>query len=125
MGMFDEIKCEYPLPGNPSKDEIYQTKSMDCPYLDQYRINTDGTIDMERVERRYTYDETKTGFDAHDVQILSRQWVPLPDFRGEVRFYGKPGDFSAIFIDGKLVNVKKLDSTRHPNPHIEIGRAHV
>jgi len=52
MGMFDDIKCECPLPLPENQGELegrnwrehgFQTKDFDC-LLDQYCIHEDGTL---------------------------------------------------------------------------------
>jgi hypothetical protein len=42
MGMYDEIKCEYPLP-TESPFEIFQTKDLDC-VMATYVITSDGRL---------------------------------------------------------------------------------
>lgn len=95
MGMFDNIKCLYPLPGNPPfpQDEVYQTKDLDCS-LDFYTISVDGDLDYPN----YTGDicfytsnirssgpgiYTKDGADAISVE------------------------YRAKFVDSKLVEIKE------------------
>lgn len=47
MGMFDEVICEYPLPGTPpdfvTKETRFQTKDLDCD-MTTYRIGADGHL---------------------------------------------------------------------------------
>jgi hypothetical protein len=48
MGMFDEIICDYPLPGEPPEfvrdpGHVFQTKSLDST-LDTYTITADGRL---------------------------------------------------------------------------------
>ncbi len=45
MGLFDDLKCEYPLPGtNPEKADIqFQTKDLSCE-MRQYTITSDGRL---------------------------------------------------------------------------------
>lgn len=44
MGMFDDIKCKYPLPLNGANDLVYQTKDTPAQFLDKYEIREDGTL---------------------------------------------------------------------------------
>lgn len=60
MGMFDNVKCDYPLPW-PESSEFgfaWQTKSTDCPYLDAYEIRADGTLWHKRYDVRIEEDES-------------------------------------------------------------------
>jgi hypothetical protein len=75
MGMFDYIKCDYPLPltdeireALPDEDwsEItFQTKSLDC-YLETYTIEEDGQIYAERKDR---YIDEKGAFQEKEIGI--------------------------------------------------------
>ena len=70
MGLFDWIRCDYPLPGEPLPQSVLdggglQTKDLDCGLL-QYVITKDGVLN-----RALNDDET-----------------PLTDFTGTVNFYG-------------------------------------
>jgi hypothetical protein len=44
MGMFDYVKCHYPLPVKGAEDLIYQTKDTPSQWLDMYEIRADGTL---------------------------------------------------------------------------------
>lgn len=52
MGMFDNIRCKYPLPWPEVQDDIWQTKDTEAQYLDQYEIREDGTLWHEASEIR-------------------------------------------------------------------------
>ncbi len=43
MGMFDEIRCEYPLPDAAMQDATFQTKSFDRD-MTHYTITADGQL---------------------------------------------------------------------------------
>lgn len=48
MGLFDYVRCRHPLPdGFEPGDGLFQTKSMDCPYLNVYVITEDGRLIRE------------------------------------------------------------------------------
>lgn len=101
MGMFDMLKCDYPLPVHPEMQEReFQTKSLDCG-LDQYLITADGKLELVRSDYICVFNSDT--------------------FRGEIRFYdqelergigldeqdfGAWREWSAIFIDGKLFNIE-------------------
>lgn len=98
MGMFDSIQCHARLPvqtQDDCRDHWYQTKSLDCE-LKRYRITEDGELMRQ---------------DADEDDWDSNDWKPMPNFIGEVVFYGEPEttsnptrwlDFSAYFVNGKM-----------------------
>jgi hypothetical protein len=110
MGMFDRIRCEYPLPIKGANDREYQTKSLSCE-LQNYVITDDGIL---------------TDSDGEQV-----------NYRGEIRFYdiGSPDmndgvifdsdkklddpgwiEFSALFNQGKLIDIVTV-VWREPSNH--------
>jgi len=91
MGMFDDITCEYALPGEPKpKDIIFQTKDFDC-LLDHYMITKDGRLTKENSQ----------------VQ-----------FHGALRFYTYTDDdmwfeYEANFADGRLIEIQPISIYRN------------
>jgi hypothetical protein len=66
MGMFDDIRCEMPLPEWPEGEVPYfQTKDMDCA-LDHYTITKEGRLILDGKDRQHHgflnfYTSTKGG----------------------------------------------------------------
>jgi hypothetical protein len=101
MGMFDDVTCELPIPGEPKPKRLsFQTKDFDC-YLDRYTIRADGTLWR----------------DAGDWRTGQ---VP---FHGLLRFYtfesegpsAAPGmwfEYEAKFTDGKCAGVECVEIHR-------------
>lgn len=126
MGMFDDIKCKYPLPMEGANALDYQTKDTDAQLLDNYEIREDGTLWHERYDSRYEENE-----DAPFGFYLRRdnaRWEQV-SMTGEVRFYTTYGikedgqltshgdgwlEWSAYFADGKL-NQLHLVKNRVPD----------
>lgn len=91
MGMFDNLKCEYPLPDSVVQDEIFQTKSLECLLVD-YTITADGFLKDEKEQL---------------------------DFHGDIIFYTFTGsreendyqwfEYSARFTEGKLQKIEKIE----------------
>lgn len=81
MGMFDDVKCEVPLPDGYN-GEWFQTKDFECSMLDKYVIRADG--------RLLRYDEDT-------------------NFHGILNFYdlknGVWHEYNAKFTDGKLIEI--------------------
>lgn len=102
MGMFDDLKCEYPLPAYPQMQEhTFQTKDLICE-LETFTITKEGTLIGPYVSETYKNSYAK--------------------FRGEIRFYDflwQPKssqddpfppliEFSALFNDGKLIDIRHI-----------------
>src|SRR6266536_2116082 len=114
MGMFDDIKSEYPLPlpenqgefaGRNWPDNGFQTKDFDC-LMDQYCIHEDGTL----WQQTYALETTRKGWPRR--QPIG--WEPMRTYTGTVRFYdsikGQKVDYSvewaAVFVAGKITELK-------------------
>ena len=108
MGMFDEIRCEAPLPDEfDSRDVLFQTKSIPDPMMCRYVINArgrlvdehDNDLEPEGYITFYTDVKTETGriwyeyraefqhgqlkeiVRVPDVEIGNRRYVGLSSFR--------------------------------------------
>ena len=108
MGMFDYLKCKYPLPGAGDNDREYQTRDTPAQMIDHYEIRADGSLwhlDYDIDDRS---DPNAQGI-ARLVGMLGRvneRWEPVP-FTGEIRFYHYASEtccteFSAYFVNGML-----------------------
>ncbi len=118
MGLFDYIKCEYPIDAPEGVE--WQTKFSDAPYMETYTITSDGRLihhtrkyEIVPLEERPFY---KPGMTDDDLESFfgCMRGVATGDveiaYRGEIQFYGtdKNGDwwqYSALFDDGKLINM--------------------
>src|SRR5437667_12711005 len=87
MGMFDDIKCEYPLPLPETQGELagrnwrengFQTKDFDC-LMDQYCVREDGTL----WQQVYAWGETRKGRRCRNAA----GWQPMSGYTGTARFY--------------------------------------
>lgn len=99
MGMFDDVICDMPLPGEPKpKRNSFQTKDFSCSF-DSFRIKEDGTLWV---------------IECHEED--TRQLM----FHGYLNFYTleqeKPGsegdaiwfEYRAKFTDGKLQGIEPV-----------------
>lgn len=100
MGMFDNVRCEYPLPPGDHASP-YQTKDLACE-LDTYTIKSDGTLWGEEYDRE--------GWSRSNVRPRF-----CDNFTGEVRFYctgvkDASGwwEFSAYFVNGRLKELHQI-----------------
>jgi hypothetical protein len=84
MGLFDRVRCKYPLPDPEAQDLEYQTKSTFSPYLENYVITPEGRLLKEEYDiREESAPEAPGGF-----RLLREngRWVQA-DFRGELEIH--------------------------------------
>ena len=123
MGMFDNIKCEMPMPEAASDVREWQTKDLDRP-MTSYAIRGDGRlVDAQvRMERKPGAPAAPKMFSP-EYAAYRRQWWELkqgPDipvnFTGSVTFYGSDStdkwwEFCAFIENGtcfKIVQIKPV-----------------
>jgi len=122
MGMFDYIRCQYPLPIEGANDILYQTKDMaEWPGLDMYEIRKDGTIWREDYD---IVDKGKKDGSSVDqfcgcMARTNHRWNKI-NFTGEIRFYEylEPDvwlEWSVYFVKGQLVSEPYAIEGRKPS----------
>ena len=114
MGLYDNIKCDYPLPGNPQVKE-WQTKDTPAQYIDTYVITADGQLQHEDYDIEDKSDPNAVGWRRAMgcMARVNRRLVDVLDFRGAIEFYGDDAnglwwEFSALFDNGKLINIRTI-----------------
>lgn len=130
MGMFDEIRCKYPLPLPEFQDTLFQTKDTDSQYMDLYEIREDGSLwkqeyDVEdhsnkaapegsierfigcmtRVNKHWKRDEFTGAIDFYDFLHATNGWI----------------QFQGLFKKGQLVG--EIELVRHDPGSIEKAQA--
>jgi hypothetical protein len=115
MGMFDSLRCRYPLPVEGANDLLYQTKDFACD-MDLYEIREDGTLWHEDYDVEDKSDPKATGIMRLRGMLsrVNKRWVPV-DHLGRVEFYASfRGDWkdwiewSADIIDGRVRSVSLI-----------------
>lgn len=101
MGLFDNLRCHYPLPVVGANARYYQTKDTPCQRMNEYEITEEGLL-------RHREWDADTG--------PGDKWIWHPDFVGEVRFDDKEDGggrikFSAHFVNGALKELRLLGDT--------------
>ena len=124
MGMFDYIKCEWPLPETetpPPSFEAFQTKDTPDQYMTLYTITADGRLTwrpytMETVpkaERPYPYDDGMLGLVGWRRRVEADEET-LP-FHGDIEFYTSNNpdvgwwEYRARFTEGRLLKIELVD----------------
>ena len=112
--MFDYVRCLYPLPVAGAQDRQWQTKDVSSyPTMDNYEIREDGTLWHEEYDTEDHSDLTASGIMrcCGAMARVNKQWEQVPDFTGEIRFYGFQSgtdgwlEFSAYFVRGMLSQI--------------------
>ena len=126
MGMFDEIRCEYPIPDAEVQDALFQTKDFDCQ-LHLYTITKegrlihhDGHLELVSEEERPYYG--KPEWEKPLFKLAgSMRFVPDGDvdtnYHGDVIFYTSAGkrpnyewyEYQARFTEGQLQWIKRVN----------------
>lgn len=110
MGLFDYVRCHYPLPVDGANDLEYQTKDMDCPYMERYEIRADGTLWKEHYDTEDRSDPNAEGLMALAgcATRVNYRWEPEP-YTGAMEFYkdhnGRWLEFAALFKDGRIAGL--------------------
>lgn len=88
MGMFDHLRCHYPLPLPGLEEALFQTKDLDCQ-LDTYEIRADGTLWGEDYEYEDRSDPEATGVARLSGMLTRVNERPkfCRDFTGELEFH--------------------------------------
>ena len=132
MGMYDDLRCKYPLPLAGANDLAYQTKDTPEQWLGMYEIREDGTLWHETYETEDRSDPNAEGLLAlaGSMTRVNKQWEPCA-MTGEIRFYtytddndldGSWVEFSAYTVNGKLHTLVQI-KPEPPNARIEPGRS--
>lgn len=108
MGLFDHINYD---------GHVYQTKDTPHQSLDRYKIEND-KLWHEAYKAKWVKDETN--LFGHHLETSDHRWEPCDDFDGTIRFYREDKDnggykankwieYKALFMDGKLLKLEKLN----------------
>lgn len=126
MGVFDDLRCKYPLPIPEAQDFVFQTKDTDAQYCDDYELREDGTLWRECYDSEIIIDPSSPlGMRQDRRNIRWEQEVVT----GEVCFYHLVKDesrhlwyeFQAWFRDGVLKEIVGSKTDRHcPENNIRI-----
>ncbi len=124
MGLYDYLRCDYPLPIEGSNDRTYQTKCTPSQYMDMYVISKDGKLMHEEYDTVDRSDPNAIGLQAL-IGCAAREnqrLVPC-NFSGSINFYdfwdskgeidGSKGwlEFMALFDEGQLIKIKVVEET--------------
>lgn len=138
MGMFDDIKCNHPLPLAGANALAYQTKDTDAQYCDMYEIREDGTLwhedyDIEDHSDAAKWEKQNPGKEAPKeldpfcgcMAKVNKRWLQVK-LTGEICFYtiysivdgnmtnatSRDGwlEWSAYFVNGQLTQINLIEN---------------
>lgn len=109
MGMFDYLRCAYPLPRDGANALEFQTKDTEAQLMDWYELRADGTLWHLAYDQRIEKTENAPlGFYVHRENQRWEQEM----LTGEITFSAWPhGEcvlFSAYFVRGQLRHLEDL-----------------
>ena len=126
MGMFDSIKCDYPLPITLEmvdwdidvQNLDFQTKDLEN-LLDEYIITPEGELLHIQHKRNWIDDDSaflKGYFEITDTQIVPANYHGIVNFycyedlpQKDGKYYTFDAEYEAKFIDNKLLSLELLD----------------
>ena len=127
MGMFNYLRCHYPLPGEGTNELEFQSKDTRAQLCDQYEIRADGTLWHQNYDTEDRSDPNAEGLEALLGMCTSVNHRWEQDFMtGEVSFYTSVGkwpndqwiEFSAYFVKGQLKQLELIQDERASTPPV-------
>ena len=134
MGLYDSIKCKYPLPRPDNPMELkdfnfnstsFQTKDLEN-ILEDYEIREDGSLWIRRTESEYVEGDKKAKslIDRLGHMKLIKEWWEPTKFTGVIEFYNSIGfdgevdrdsyehdyfiEYIATFFNGQITTIGLL-----------------
>jgi hypothetical protein len=91
MGLFDEIRCDYPLPDDRvPQDTVFETKCLECG-LEEHTITAQGRLILHRKHQKKAGTHVRLGRPWPKYEVDFVEDVDL-DFHGDIEIYGsRPG----------------------------------
>lgn len=118
MGMYDWVRCDYPLPVETEETGDFQTKDTPAQMLDLYEIREDGSFWHQAYGIEDQSDPNAKGLASiyGAMARVNERWEPMDKFTGEVAFYRfydeSEGtgwvEFSACFKNGQLSELNTI-----------------
>jgi hypothetical protein len=132
MGMYDDVRCKYPLPDNKAGIEDFQTKAFGDGFvggfMDKYTITKEGELILHKEAWETVPEEERPYWGKPEwkksplMQICgSMRSIPLGDevvdYHGIMNVYTNVGntvsgtwyEYDIKFTDGKVSNIKRVN----------------
>jgi len=128
MGMYDDVKCEYPLPDKPAGVKDFQTKAFGDGFvggfMDNYTITKEGELVLHKTAWEVVPEEERPYWGKPEwkknplMQVCgSMKTIPLGDetieHHGIINIYTTAGkgewiEYDIKFTDGKVSDVNRI-----------------
>lgn len=73
MGLYDDVKCDYPLPWPEMQGKIFQSYDTEAQYLEYYELRANGELWYRKVTRKVVEDAGRPlGYYYENV---GEEWV--------------------------------------------------
>ncbi len=131
MGMFDYVKCEYPLPENTpewARESVFQTKETNAQFMETYIITAQGRLIHKSVRYELVPENErpyygKPEWDKSDIfkSAGCMRSVPIGDvdtnYHGDIYLFGcsekMPPEFCELvarFTNGNIQYIKLIEN---------------
>ncbi len=118
MGVYDEVRCKYPLPegDEAAQDLVFQTKDFDNA-LQQYTITKQGRLIHHETEW-FMDEEVESMWGGPGLSARHRGDYDL-DYHGDLNIYGgnvEPieYDYTVRFTHGTVEWIKRVGDSEQP-----------
>jgi hypothetical protein len=127
MGMFDDVKCEYPLPDNKHNTKDFQTKSFGDGFvggfMDNYTITKEGKLIFHKCSYEAVPEEERPYYgtpewDNNPILQICGMMKPVDEenveqeHHGVINIYSSIGDiwyeYNIKFTDGVVESVERV-----------------
>ena len=120
MGMFDNLRCEYPLPDAAAQNFDFQTQSLDC-LLDDYVITKEGRLVKHYVDWEATPEEERIVPEDLTGSVWEGLWGRTRVEAGSERdidtnFHGWLNFCGNRTREIRAINLKTGEDELHPGP---------
>lgn len=86
MGMFDDVRCFYPLPWPEAQGGRFQSKSTPDQYLSSYKITLDGRLYLGDDNGEWTHVTENGEIEIHITHSIAQE-----NYSYSVRFWFRDG----------------------------------
>ena len=124
MGMFDYIRCDYPLPSDPPVDATinFQTKDFDC-LMQQYVITADGKLQNITDPDQPLYDSLDEDLStfSETIEIYTNFFndsatTEIYTANGEDVYYLQ---YEIAFLNGSVVAIEEIENRKETSYPID------
>jgi hypothetical protein len=117
MGMFDYLKCEYPLLDKKAQNALFQTKDTNAQYMEKYILTREGRLIHHTVRYEPIPEEDRPCPNGEgmlkwigSIRSVSTGYEDT-GFHGSLCFYtdidGERFEYIALLKDGSVIDLRR------------------